>query len=374
MPIIEPELMQLTRDLELDGFWEENEACRKFTRDKPRCAVSFAPDDHWIFGFESVPSTLRYYQDTTYRNDLHRQVNAATEEYVGKAFFNENTWDNEPKRIENLFRCEFAYEEGGTPWLQVATRDPDEFAEILDEAERIDMESWALPRAYREEWDRRAAAGEELPALGTGSRGPATIMSSILDPTDLFIWMYDHPDLMHRFRDLLGQKMVELNTVFRSFSNNSEPGWWITDDNSALFSPDLYAEYCYPVLDKVLNAMAPLGLDPPARRYQHSDSAMAHLLEQQYALGIREVNYGPTVDPAEIRAKMPDAYIDGQMPPFLLRNGSPDEIRAKVIYDFQAAGETGGLEITTAGSISAGTGVGRMRWLMQLTREECSYR
>ncbi len=34
---------------------------------------------------------------------------------------------------------------------------------------------------------------------------------------------------------------------------------------------------------------------------------MGHLLDQQYALGIREVNYGPEVDAALIRAKMPDA-------------------------------------------------------------------
>ena len=60
----------------------------------------------------------------------------------------------------------------------------------------------------------------------------------------------------------------------------------------------------------------------------HSDSAMGHLLDQQYELGIRAVNYGGEVDVALIREKMPDAYIQGHMPPFLLRNGSPDEITA----------------------------------------------
>jgi uroporphyrinogen decarboxylase len=373
MPIIEQDFMELTKDLDLSGFWEENAACQRFTRDKTRCAVSFAPDDHWIFEFESVPSTLRYYQDKQYRDDLHRAVNSVTEEHLGTTFFSEDTWEHEPKRIENLFRCEFSYQEGGTPWFSPVTRDPAEFAAILDEAESTDMARWALPPGYREEWDRRAAAGKEMPDLGTGSRGPGTIMSSILDPTDLFIWMYDHPDLMHRFRDILAAKMVELNTFFREFSGNDSPGWWITDDNSALFNPDLYAEYCVPVLTAVLDAMAPLGLDPPAWRYQHSDSAMGHLLDQQYALGIREVNYGPEVDPGLIREKMPDAYIVGQMPPFLLRNGTPEEIREKVIYDFQAAGETGGLEIATAGSVAAGTGIGRMRWLMKLTRDECRY-
>ena len=163
MPLIEPEFMELTKDLDLSGFWEENSTCKRFTTDKPRCAVSFAPDDHWIFGFESVPSTLRYYQDRVYRNDLHRKVNEATREFVGITYFSEDTWENEPKRIENLFRCEFTYQEGGTPWLEPSTRDKDEFAAILDEAESTTMSEWALPQPYRDEWAAREKAGKELP-------------------------------------------------------------------------------------------------------------------------------------------------------------------------------------------------------------------
>ena len=50
---------------------------------------------------------------------------------------------------------------------------------------------------------------------------------------------------------------------------------------------------------------------------------------------------------------MPAAYIDGHAPPFMLRNG--------------------GLNVTTAGSLAAGTGVGRMRWLMWVVQNECRY-
>ncbi len=369
MAIIEQDFIDLTRDLDVEAFWDENAACHAFTRDKPRCALTFSPDDHWIFEFADVPSTLRYYRDKSYRDALHYEVNEVTRQYVGRAFFGEDTWEHEPKRIENLFRCEFGYKEGGTPWLMHVTDDPHLFAEILDEAEATDMETWALPHDYLAEWERRKAEGKPLPRLGTGSRGPATIMTSIIDPSVLFIWMYDHPDLIARFRDILAAKMIEFNRVLRRFSGNEHPGWWITDDNSALFSPKLYREYCFPVLQRVMDALAPA----PAPRAQHSDSAMGHLLDQQYELGIRNVNYGPTVDAGLIRQKMPDAYIRGQLPPFLLRNGSPEEIRQQVIDDFRKAGATGGLEITTAGSLAAGTGVGRMRWLMKVVREECRY-
>jgi uroporphyrinogen decarboxylase len=369
MQIIENDFMELTKTLDVEAFWGENEQCGALTPRKPRCAVSFSPDDHWLFEFMNVPSTVRYYQDKAYRDSLHRDVNRVTKEYVGKTFFDEDTWQHSPRRIENLFGSYFTYLEGGTPWLSHVTDDPAEFAQILDQAEATDLHTWSFPEEFLAEWSTRQSQGKDLPLLGTGSRGPATIMTTVLKPETALLWLFDQPELMQRFRDVLMVKMVEFNTILREFSANTEKGWWITDDNSALFSPKLYKEYCYPILEKVLEAMAPAG----ARRYQHSDSAMGHLLDYQYALGIRAVNYGPTVDAGLIRQKMPEALIHGQMPPFLLRNGSPDEIKARVIDDFRKAGQTGRLEVTTAGSLAAGTGVGRMRWLMQVVQDYCRY-
>jgi uroporphyrinogen decarboxylase len=369
MAILDPEFMALTVGLDPIAFWEEDRLCGGFTTQKPRCALHFSPDDHWLFEFAGIPSTLRYYQDKAYRDALHQQVNQITQEYIGRSFFEENTWEHSPKRIENLFGCEFAYHEGGTPWLVPVTDDPEVFVQVLDRAEATDLKTWAFPDDFLAEWKARQAAGLEMPLLGSGSRGPATIMTSVLDIETVFFWFYDHPAIMRRFRDLLAEKMVALNTCLREFSGNTQPGWWITDDNSALFNRKLYREYCVPVLEKVLEAMAP----GDAFRYQHSDSAMGHLLDEQYALGIRQVNYGPEVDVALIREKMPEAMIYGHVPPLLLRNGTAEEIKNRIIADFQQAGQTGGLVVTTAGSLAAGTGIGRMRWMMQVVQDHCRY-
>ena len=369
MPILNQEFLDLTPHLDPHAFWVENEQCQDYTLDKPRCALTFSPDDHWLFEFLQPPSTIRYYLEKPYRDSLHAEANRWLKEYVGKAFFDEDTWLTTPKRIENLFGTEFSYREDSTPWLTPATDDPQEFARLLDRAERTHISEWALPLDFLAEWDRRKAAGKPLPSLGGGSRGPATIMTSVLPVETVFFWFMDYPDLMRRFRDILAVKMVELNRVLRQFSGNTDPGWYILDDNCALFNVRLYKEFCVPVLEHVLAQLAPDG----ARRHQHSDSAMAHLLDLQYALGIRSVNYGPTVDSGLIRQKMPDAMIHGQIPPFLLRNGTPEEIRQHVREDFRKAGGEGGLTITTAGSLAGGTGMGRMRWLMQVVQEECRY-
>ncbi|MFZ1771727.1 MAG: hypothetical protein WAU00_21125, partial [Caldilinea sp.] len=182
MPVIESGFLDLTAALDVAAFWAENEQCHTFTPAKPRCAASFSPDDHWLFEFLPVPSTVRYYQDKAYRDSLHRDANRITQQYVGKSFFDEDSWHYTPKRIENLFGCEFAYHEGSTPWLVPLTDDPVEFARILDHAEAVDLAAWAFPAEFTAEWEARQRAGKTLPALGTGSRGPATIITSVLQP------------------------------------------------------------------------------------------------------------------------------------------------------------------------------------------------
>lgn len=369
MTIIEPEFMALTQNLDLSDFWAENETCYALTPNKPRCAMEFAQDDHWLFEFMKIPSTMRYYHDKTYRDALHKQVNTIMVKAVGIPLYDENTWQHTPKRIEYLFGCEFTYHEGSTPWLTPVTSDPDEFSSILDRAEAVDIKTWAFTDAFLQEWDERQASGLPMPKLGDGSRGPATIMTSILEAETVFYWLFDHPDLMTRFRDILGAKMIELNRALRDFSNNDQAGWFILDDNSALFSPKLYRQYCVPILEQVINEFAP----GDTRRYQHSDSAIGHLLDQQATLGITEVNYGPEIDVALIREKLPGALIRGHIPPFLLRNGSPEAIQTRIRQDFIKAGASGRLLVTPAGSLVGGTGIGRMRWMMQVVQDHCRY-
>jgi uroporphyrinogen decarboxylase len=288
---------------------------------------------------------------------------------VGRSFFEEDTFATSPRRIENLFGSEFTYREGSTPWLLPATADHDEFERVLDMAEKTKMRAWCFPQEFLREWDVRQRDGRDLPSLGTGSRGPATIMTTVLKPETAILWMIDRPALMLRFSEVLANKTVELNLILREFSQNKCSDWWITDDNSALLNPELYDKYCMPVLEKVLAQLAP----GDSVRHQHSDSAMGHLLDRQASLGINSVNYGPEVDVALIRKRMPDATIFGHLPPLLLRNGSPLQIRDRVVADFAKAGSTGGLNVTTAGSLAGGTGVGRMRWLMLVVQEWCRY-
>ncbi|MEZ4613700.1 MAG: hypothetical protein R2838_26235 [Caldilineaceae bacterium] len=311
---------------------------------------------------------MRYYMDKAYRDDLHRQVNQVTQQYVGKTWFDEDTFQHSPKRIENLFGCEFSYYEGSTPWLTPTTEDPAEFARLLDQAEATDVATWSFPPEFLEEWEERRGAGKALPKLGTGSRGPATIMTSVLKPETVFYWMYDHPDLMTRFRDITGGEDggVQPHSAHLQRQHHAR----LVDHRRQLrpLQPRFTgstASRCWTGCSMRWRRVTP--------RYQHSDSSMGHLLDMQYELGIRRVNYGPEVDAGRIRAEMPARSSKARCRPSSCATAARRRSSGASSTTSAKPGAGGGLQVATAGSLAAGTGVGRMRWFMQLVQTHCRY-
>lgn len=102
------------------------------------------------------------------------------------------------------------------------------------------------------------------------------------------------------------------------------------------------------------------------KRFQHSDSAMAHLLPILGKLNLTGCNFGPTVLVDEIRKYMPKTRIDGCMAPFTFMSNDTDKIIAEVKRDCDIIKKTGtkGLNILTAGSINNGSSLESMRAVM----------
>jgi uroporphyrinogen decarboxylase len=205
---------------------------------------------------------------------------------------------------------------------------------------------------------------------GAWNRGPATMGTSIVGTTELMYWLVDFPEDMDRFYALLGDSIVRYYSLLSRAQGSTVRGFSWLDDNCYLFSPSLYERYCLPLMQKVFAAFAPM---PGDYRYQHSDSAMEHLLPLLATLDLKGVNFGPTVPVQAIRRAMPRAEIQGQVAPFTLRNGSLEDVVAEVRRDFDAVGGDGGLLITTAGSIAAGTSLESIRGFMWAVETYCRY-
>ena len=89
------DFLHLTPKLDLEAFWDENHECLVNEIDQARCPLEFSPDDHWLFELIQPISILQYYQDKSYRDDIHKKANELLFVFVGKSYFEEDTWQHQ---------------------------------------------------------------------------------------------------------------------------------------------------------------------------------------------------------------------------------------------------------------------------------------
>ena len=343
-------------DLNVRDFWKENETCfEPFSTNKPRIPIDFGLDDHFLLEELSLPSTVRYYSDFRYRQEMNKLCNDKVEKVLEKRFYNEEKIEApSPNRFEVIMGARWRLTEGGTPWLDSAVQDIEDVKRIIERALKLDMKKEAFPVGWQELKEQyEKLSGNKLRLGGDSSRGPATMATSILGTTNTCMFIMDEPDIMKDFFMVLADKLVEYHRVLMADTSNSrDGGYGLADDNCCLFPPNAYLKFCAPVLEKLFKEFAPLQKHC---RSQHSDSNMGHLMSILNDLGVNCVNFGPELHPSDIRKAMPKAVIHGQIPPFTLRNGASEDIIDTVRRDINAAGGDGGLVESPAGSVAGGT-------------------
>ena len=358
--------------VDLQQFWTESDLslAQPFSINKPRVPVIVSVDDHWLLEAMHVESTVRFYSDADYRARVQRQCNRDTEVALGRAFFPEEVFAHPPKRIEEVFGATQVLTEGGTPWLEPGITTIEELVALLRHVEHLDLAESVFPDEYEAEADCWRDAGRPVPVLGTSIRGPATVGTSVCGTMNYLHWALDYPEIMRDFASLLAVRAGDYLRLVRARTGAPATGLKILDDNCCLLSPHLYERLGYPVLRALFDEFSPrpaaAGGD---ERYQHSDSAMAHLLPFFRELRMTALNLGPTIHPLTIRLGVPTAVVHGQVPPATLADGTRDEIRAAVQRDIEAIGADGGMVLTTAGSVRAGTTIEHILWFLAAADE-----
>jgi len=184
----------------------------------------------------------------------------------------------------------------------------------------------------------------------------------------------DNPDLAVRFRNAILKTMLEIARVLdeeAGYTPETAPhGFSFFDDNCCLFNPEMYELFGYPILKAIFERYSPT---PGDCRYQHSDSAMGHLLPHFQKLDMTGVNFGPTLTVSEIRAHCPNAVIYGQLAPFTFSRNEEVRMVCELLRDFEQAKEKRGLVFATAGSINNGSRLTGMRLLMAAAQLWCRY-
>jgi uroporphyrinogen decarboxylase len=344
-------------DVDVQAFWRENELCLEpFSTAKPRLPLTFWLDDHYMYSVVDLPSTERYYRDFVYRLDAHRRCNEQLRPILGRDFYPEDTILYQKGEFEVLCGARRVIEQGMTPWIESSVTSIEDVKVMMKRLIRLDVGAAAISdsmRAAKRDFERRTGA-KLVFGQPYSWNGPATVAANILGTTNLCYFMLDETDVMTEFMAVLADRYIEYRqaTEIEDYGCVARSGVGINDDCCYLFPPRIYEKMCAPFLAKFFAAFAP---NPTHKRRQHSDSSMAHLMPILNDLGINEVNFGPAVDIRDIRRALPKAVIHGQIPPFLLRDGKPEEIVAAVRRDFEAAGADGGLVECPAGAVVIGT-------------------
>ena len=360
----------MSKEFNLKKFWEENDLCLDLkNKNRPRIPISFWLDDHFLIEDLNPSSTIKYYNDYNYKISLHKIMNKKLEKAISKKFYTEDIVEEPiPNRFEVIMGSHWQLTEGQTPWLESTVNDIGDLKKLIDRINKIDISKEAFPDNWQKDKENyEKKTGKKLLLGGNFSRGPVTMATSIIGTTNVCIFVMTEPEVMSDFFFLLGEKLVEYNKVLMMDTGNDvKEGYSLNDDNCYLFSPALYEKFAAPVLIKVFKEFAP-GKDH--KRFQHSDSAMGHLMEILRDVGVNQVNFGPTIHPLDIRKAMPDAVIHGQMPPFTLKNGSKQEIIDIVRRDIDTVGKDGNLIECTAGSVIGNTPLENIKLYMWAVQE-----
>lgn len=357
--------------LDVDQFWADQEIAAKdpFGRSIPQVSFGASLTGECVFAELGIPEDpWRYAHDAAWRLELNRAYNHRAEAIVGRRLLSEEPHDPslEYPAVKGLHDVFEAHNEwhGHSWWLMQCVHTRDELAALLDRVERRDIRRFILPDNWAVEKARLMAAGVK-PPLYRHQRGPVTFACSIFGAENLIELILMEPPLAARFRDAILTTMLEIGRVLDEEAGDSPETaprrFSFLDDNCCLLRPEMYEFFGLPILEGVFARYAP---GPGDQRYQHSDSAMGHLLPLLGRAGLTRCNFGPTLMVAEIREHLPNAIIDGAIAPFSYCRNEEENIVLEFLRDFDMASDRRGLNVATAGSVNNGTLLSSMRLLM----------
>lgn len=362
-------------DFELARFWENDELAHRDNcfHPAPQVALGIRMSDECVFAELGEEGDPWAYTPVERRRDLNRRYNDKAEKIVGKRLLREEFLPEEArlpyvKRIGEVFGGEYIMH-NATEWLKEGIADAEALEKKLDEVEKMDLRAFMLPPNWESEKKRVYETWGVKPSPVHHIRGPVTLACSLMGTTEFLYFLADEDELAERFSNDIADvtiKMAEIMDEEAGLSGKATHGFSFADDNCCLLSPALYEKFGFPVLKKLFERFSP---DPEDKRYQHSDSAMGHLLPILGRLDLNGVNFGPTVLAPEIRKYMPHARIDGCIAPFTFMHNDREGLISETKRDIEAGFACGGVNISTAGSINNGSLLESMRLIMEVIWE-----
>ncbi len=362
-------------DLDIEQFWKDEETAHNdncFSKDAKQVALGIRMSDECVFAELKEEGEPWGYTPPERRLELNKRYNEKALKIVGRKLLSEAPPTPKDsifpacKQIGEIFGGKYVFD-GKTTWLEGQINDEFDLENKLNEIDKLDLRAFVLPENWETEKKRIFEKYGKKPSMFTSLRGPVTLATSVFGVENLIFLIYDSPELATRFADTIGNVVNTYFDIFREeagyTAENFPHGFSVFDDNCSLLNNELYEIFGYRALKKIFDHCAPNEND---YRYQHSDSAMEHLLPQLSRLNLTACNFGPTVTVEKIRKHMKTTRIDGALAPFTFMSNDEEKIICEVKRDCQQAkvDDIRGLNLSTAGSINNGSLLTSMRTVM----------
>ena len=367
--------------LDVEKFWADQRiaAADPFGKYIPQLPLT-----NWMMWEDNIYDELgipengwRYRHDDAWRVEVSRAYNDIAGRITGHRPINETpvapARSYPPVReLHDIFEAKQTWE-AGSWWLHQSVKSNEGLERLLDRIDSRDVRSFILPEGWEAAKERLLPLGIKPPQY-MKQRGPVTFAVSIFGAENLIYLILDEPDLAARFRDTILRVMLEIRQVLEKEAGLTREtairGFRVNDDDCNLLTPDMYEFFGYPILKGVFDYCAP---ELKHYRYQHSDSAMGHLMPILNRLNLTACNFGPNLTVREIRAAMPETIIEGQLDPMVYCRNEHREIVRQVLRDFAQAQEHRGLVFAAAGAVNNGTRLTSMRLIMAAIQRYCRY-
>lgn len=360
---------------DLDRFWRDDELAHRdncFSAKAPQVALGIRMSGECVYAELDEDGDPWAPEPPDRRYDLNRRYNDKAERIVGRRLLPEIPPEEvvpkpEVRRIGEVFEGTYERGERTGEWLHSPIGTPEELEAMLDRVDRLDIEDFMLP----DDWDNRRTS-----PLLRHIRGPVTLATSIYGVEELIFLHFDAPELYERFSTTILRVLLTMSEILDREAGYTEetrpPGFSFADDDCNLLTPEMYEAFGYPILKRVFETYSP---EAGQKRFQHSDSAMGHLLPILGRLDLTGCNFGPTVLVDDIREHMPRTRIDGCLAPFTFMSNDQVAIVSEVRRDIDMikSWSTKGLNVSTAGSINNGSSLESMRTVMQTIVEYGRY-
>ena len=362
-------------ELDIKQFWRDEETAHLdncFSKESHQVALGIRMSDECVFAELGENGEPWGYTPPERQLELNKRYNEKALTIVGKKLLSEappeaaDSFFPPVRQIGEVFGGQYEFD-GKTTWLHGTMQDEADLKKTLDHIDSVNLRDFILPENWESEKKRIFESYGKRPGQFMAVRGPVTLATSVYGAENLMFLYYDNPDLYARFSETVGRVILDYIKIFIEESGHTTQnfihGFSFYDDDSNFLTPEMYEAFGYPVLQSVFDLTSPNSGD---ERFQHSDSAMGHLIPILSRLNLTGCNFGPTITVSEIRARMKTTRIDGQLSPFTFMDNDEEKIIAEVKRDCEMAkmGDLRGLNLTTAGSINNGSKLTSMRAVM----------